>query len=127
MKITVEFDSLAEFDAFKGTGSTPASAPAAAPRAAAPAPAPNGTPAPAPAPSTATPAPAPAPAPAPSPAPAPAASPSSGGDLAGHLQNYAKAFGPKTAKAKLAELGYTKVSDVPPEQIAYVISQTPLQ
>lgn len=96
------------------TGAVHTPAPAAPVAAPAPAPA-----APAAAPTPAAPAPAPAPA-----APAPAAA---GGvdqaTFAAQVQNYAKAHGPKATKAKFAEFGYTKISDVPPEQYAALYAQ----
>jgi len=108
------------------TGAVHTPAPAAPVAAPAPAPAPvaPAAPATAPAPAPAAPAAAPMPAaPAPT-APAPAAV---GGvdqaTFAAQVQNYAKTHGPKATKAKFAEYGYTKISDVPPEQYAALYAQ----
>ncbi len=100
---------------------TPVAAPAPAPAPVAPA-----APAPAPAPAPAAPTPA-APAPAPVAPVAPAAPAAAGGvdqaTFAAQVQNYAKTHGPKATKAKFAEFGYTKISDVPPEQYAALYAQ----
>ena len=64
-----------------------------------------------PAPATAAPATA-------TPAPAPAAM--SQAEFAEAVQAYARASSPKAAKAKLAELGFNKTADVPPERYAEV-------
>ena len=98
-------------------GSTQAAPAAAAPAPQAAAPAPAPTPAPAPAPA----APAPTTAPAPAPAPAPASGAPGAVDqtaFAAQVQKYAGAYGPKAAKAKFAEHGMTKISDVPAERYA---------
>lgn len=39
-------------------------------------------------------------------------------DFGAAVQAYAKAHGPKAAKAKLAEFGFGKTSDVPADQYA---------
>lgn len=110
------------------TGAVHTPAPAAPVAAPAPAPAPvaPAAPATAPAPAPAAPAAAPMPA-APAPAPtAPAPAAAGGVDqatFAAQVQNYAKTHGPKATKAKFAEYGYTKISDVPPEQYAALYAQ----
>lgn len=126
-------DDVAAVRAFLGgNGATtaPASTPAAAVPAPARAPAPNAAPAQtAPAPARA-PAPAPtqtAPAPASAPAATTAAPAATGGvtpdQFAAQVQNYAKAHGPKAAKAKFAEFGFTKISDVPAENIDFMFNE----
>jgi len=104
----------------------PVAAPAPAPAPVAPA-APAMAPAPAPAPAPAAPTQPAAPAPAPVAAPAPAAPAAATGvdqaTFAAQVQNYAKTHGPKATKAKFAEFGYTKISDVPPEQYAALYAQ----
>lgn len=110
-----------------GPAATP-SQPAAATPAPARAPAPNAPAQTAPAPARA-PAPAPtqtAPAPASAPAATTAAPAATGGvtpdQFAAQVQNYAKAHGPKAAKAKFAEFGFTKISDVPAENIDFMFN-----
>ena len=56
-----------------------------------------------------------------SPAPAPAGGAVSQADFAAAVQNYAKVNSPKATKAKFAEFGYTKISDVPPERYAELL------
>lgn len=75
-----------------------------------------------------TPAPVPASAPAPTRAPAPTMAPMpapasavSQADFAAAVQNYAKVNSPKATKAKFAEFGFTKISDVPPERYAEIM------
>lgn len=127
-------DDVAVVRAFLGGNSSapatsqPAAAPAPVQSAPAAAPAPNAPAQTAPAPARA-PAPAPtqsAPAPAPAPAPTTSAPAATGGvsadQFAAQVQNYAKAHGPKAAKAKFAEFGFTKISDVPAENIDFMFN-----
>ncbi len=139
MKVEFDLSNPQEVEAVKrligGAGgaaaasASPTPAPAAAP-ASAPAPASSPTTAPAPAPAP-TPAPAPAPAPVASGAPAPSPAPAAGGvsqaDFAAAVQNYAKVNSPKATKAKFAEFGYTKISDVPPERYGELLPHFTVQ
>lgn len=104
----------------------PAPAPAYAPApAAAPAPAPAPVYAPAPAvhvpqPAAVAPVAAPAPAPAPATSVAPTAAPAAGGlsakDVGVAAQGYSKRYGPKAAKALLAQFGLTQLNTATPDQ-----------
>lgn len=129
MKVTVEFDSIeqatAAVNAVRGHAAAPAPAPAAP---AAPYVQPQPAPAPAPAPQPVYQAPAPAPQPAPAPAPAPAVgAPQAGGitqaQVAAAAQAYSKQHGPKAAKAVLAELGATAISQITPENYALALQK----
>ena len=118
-KIFVEFDSIeqaqAAIYAVKGTRAAapaPAFAPNVAPAAPAPAPA-----APPPMPAAAAPAPA-APAPAPMP---PAVGGVTQAQVVAAAQAFAKAYGPKAAKDRLAALGVTAVGQLQEAQYATAI------
>ena len=127
MKVSFDINSAEDASEAGASMFALAQAMGATPAAAAPAPAPAAAAAaaPAPAPAAAAPA-APAPAPAaPAPAPAaaaPAAAQVPQADFSAAVQNYARANNPKAAKAKLAEFGFAKTSDVPPERYAELMA-----